>query len=122
MEKETEVIKADIKNPIQIDFSKGISNFFLKTLIVTVSIAILISFVIEAIPKIPENQRNKLIFVSFIQNPYILWELASIEEKKGNIDKATILIQAAIGIMEMHGASDKALKKYQDRLEQLGSN
>ena len=122
MENETEVIKADIKNPIQIDFSKGISNFFLKTLIVTVSITILISFVIEAIPKIPETQRNKLIFVSFIQNPYILWELASIEEKKGNIDKATILIQAAIGIMEMHGASDKALKKYQDRLEQLGSN
>lgn len=38
---------------------------------------------------------------------------------KGNVKNASSLIEAAIGLLEMNGASDKSLKKYQERLEKL---
>ena len=44
-----------------------------------------------------------------------------IEEENGNVKAATSYMEAAIGLMEMNGASDRALEKYQERLEKINS-
>jgi hypothetical protein len=72
-------------------------------------------------PKIPETQRNKLILLSLVQNPDVLWKLSIMEEEKGNNKNAVTYIEAAIGLMEMYGASDQSLRKYQERLEKINS-
>ena len=76
---------------------------------------------IAEMPWIPETERNKLILLSFFQNPYVLWKLSVIEEENGNVKAATSYMEAAIGLMEMNGASDRALEKYQERLEKINS-
>lgn len=121
MKNEIDENKDEHQKEFSLDFSKGIPNFLVKTIVVTVALTFAMGYLIESIPtiKIPETEKNKLIFLSFIQNPYVLWRLSLVEEEKGNFKKASVLIEAAIGLMEMNGASDKALKKYQDRLEKL---
>jgi hypothetical protein len=49
-------------------------------------------------------------------------KLSDFEKDKGNLKDATILMEAAISLMEMHGASEKSIKKYQDKLSELNSN
>jgi hypothetical protein len=105
-----------------INFSKGIPNFILKTIIIVFAFVFALNAVIPDIPKIPETQRNKLILLSFIQSPYVLLKLSDFEKDKGNLKDATILMEAAISLMEMHGASEKSIKKYQDKLSELNSN
>ncbi len=111
----------DDRNDDDLDFSKGIPNFILKTVIITIGVIFAISVLTPELPKIPETEKNKLILLSFVQNPNILWRLSSLEEEKGNIKNASSYLEAAIGLLEMNGASDKSLKKYQERLEKLNS-
>ena len=114
----------DDRNDNVLDFSKGIPNFILKTVIVTIGVIFAISVLtpeLPELPKIPETEKNKLILLSFVQNPNILWRLSVLEEEKGNIKNASSYLEAAIGLLEMNGASDKSLKKYQERLEKLNS-
>ena len=105
-----------------INFSQGMPNFILKTVIIVFAFVFALNAVIPDIPKIPETQRNKLILLSFIQSPYVLWKLSDFERDKGNLKDATVLMEAAISLMEMHGASEKSIKKYQDKLSELSSN
>ena len=114
-------LKQDAMNGVSLNYLIGIKNFILKTLIVTIAIIITISSLVPEIPKIPETERNKLILLSFVQNPYVLWRLSEIEEEKGNIKNASTYIMAAIGLMEMNGASDKSLNKYYERLVKINS-
>ena len=102
-------------------FSAGIPNFILKTVIVVTAITLTASSMIPEMPWIPETERNKLILLSFIQNPDVLWKLSVMEQENGNVKAATSYMEAAIGLMEMNGASDKSLKKYQERLEKINS-
>jgi hypothetical protein len=104
-----------------INFSKDIPNFILKTVVIVFAFVFALNAVIPDIPKIPETQRNKLILLSFIQSPYVLWKLSDFEKDKGNLKDAAILMEAAISLMEMHGASEKSLKKYQEKLSELNS-
>lgn len=113
--------KDDDKSEVSLDFSKGIPNFILKTAIVTIAITLSISYLLPEMPRIPETERNKLILLSLVQNPNILWKLSIMEEEKGNNKKAVTYIEAAIGLMEMNGASDQSLRKYQERLEKINS-
>lgn len=102
-----------------IDFSAGLPNFIIKTGIVSVAIVLSLSALLPDIPKIPETDRNKLILLSFIQNPNVLWKLSAIEAARGKKDNAVTYLEAAIGLLEMHGASEKTIKKYQDQIETL---
>ena len=116
--------KDDDKSEDSIDFSKGIPNFILKTVIVTIAVTLSINYLLQEIPempRIPETERNKLILLSLVQNPNILWKLSIMEEEKGNNKNAVTYIEAAIGLMEMNGASDQSLRKYQERLEKINS-
>jgi len=104
------------KEFIKIKLTESLVPFVLKTFVLFLFIAIT---VVATVPKYHETERNKLILISFIQNPYVLWELSSIEERGGNNAKAVVYIEAAIGLLEMNGASEKALLKYQNKLNAL---
>ena len=111
-----------LENPKEKNQMKSVFDFFLKTLIVTIAITASIGFLMPDIPefpRIPETEKNKLILLSFVQNPYVLWRLSQREEIKGNLENAATYIEAAIGLMEMNGASEKNLEKYRNRLEKL---
>ena len=108
-----------------IDLPFGIQNFLAKTVIVSIAVVVSLSFLIPDLPnipdlpKIPETEQNKLLLLSFVQNPYVLWRLSEIEESKGKNENASKYMEAAIGLMEMHGATEKYLEKYRDRLIRL---
>jgi len=113
--------KKDQENDISTDLSKGISNFIIKTVVVVAAITISLSLLTPEMPKVPETERNKLILLGFVQNPYVLWRLSAIEEEKGKLKNSITYIEAAIGLMEMNGASEKGIRKYKERLEELNS-
>lgn len=107
---------AENKEFMKIKITESLVPFIFKTLVVFVFIAITI---VATVPRYHETERNKLILISFIQNPYVLWELSLIEERKGSNAKAVVYLEAAIGLLEMNGASEKALLKYQNKLNAL---
>lgn len=107
---------SETKDLSKIKLTENLVPFVLKTFVVFVFFAITS---IAFIPKFHETERNKLILLSFIQNPYVLWELSLIEERGGNNAKAAIYLDAAIGLLEMNGASEKTIAKYQNRVNAL---
>jgi hypothetical protein len=119
MQTDKKVNEENNANDLNIDFSNGVSNFLVKTFIVSFAIVASVSFIVPEIPKIPETEQNKLLLLSFIQNPFVLWRLSELEEAKGKNENASRYVEAAIGLMEMHGASEKSLEKYRDRLKKL---
>jgi len=126
MSPEEKINKDQIPNTLSKNSDNDIVNFLIKIIIVVSLVTASIEYLLPSksdldklLPKIPETERNKLIMMSFIQNPYVLSSLATMEEEKGNFKKAADFLEAAIGLMEMHGASEKSLKKYQDRLDKL---
>ena len=112
-------IDSNVRSNEGIDLSSGMSNFIIKTAIVSTAIVLSLGALLPDIPKIPETERNKLIALSFIQNPNILWKLSSLEIVRGKKENAISCLEAAIGLLEMHGASEKIIKKYQDQIDAL---
>ena len=104
----TELLKAKL--------TESLLPFILK---IAVVFFFIVATIITVLPKYRETERNKLILISFIQNPYVLKELSSIEERGGNNAKAVVYLEAAIGLLEMNGASEKALLTYQNKLNAL---
>jgi hypothetical protein len=104
------------KELLKAKLTESLLPFILKTSVVFFFIA---ATIFTVVPKYRETERNKLILISFIQNPYVLWELSLIEERGGNNAKAVVYLEAAIGLLEMNGATEKALLKYQNKLNTL---
>ena len=96
--------------------------FLYKAIIIFIAINFTLFFSIPDFPRIPETERNKLIFISLIQNPYVFWNLSIKEEESGKFTNAIIYIEAAIGLMEMNGASEKNIEKYRSKLLKLKSH
>ena len=106
---------------ITIDLASGLTNFIIKTFIISISIVLSLTYLFSQIPKFEEKEKNKIILVSFIQNPAILMKLAINEENKGEKLKAIFYLEAAIGLMEMHGAKENYILKYQEKINELKS-
>ena len=119
MTSEKKVNENNNVDELDIDLPMGIQNFLAKTVIVSFAVVASLSFLIPDLPKIPETEQNKLLLLSFVQNPYVLWRLSELEESKGKNENASKYMEAAIGLMEMHGAAEKSLEKYRDRLIRL---
>lgn len=102
----------------RIDLSKGFPNFLIKLISICISVVLVIGLLV---PNFPETQRNKLVLLGLIQNPYVLLELSQMEEERGRLDKAVLYTSAAIGLLEMHGASEKVINRYQQRVKHLKS-
>jgi len=114
------------KEILEIKIDKSIFTFIIKAVVVGLIFLFVIKYLFgnikfPEIPKIPETEKNKLILLSFVQNPYVLLRLSQIEIENKNYTKAQIYLESAIGLMEMHGASDKALLKYENELKNLKS-
>lgn len=75
----------------------------------------------KSISKTLEQEKNKIILASFIQNPVALSKLSEFDEKDGKISKAILDIELAIGLLEMHGAAPATIAKYQERITYLKS-
>jgi hypothetical protein len=104
------------KELLKAKLTESLLPFILKTAVVFFFIA---ATIMTVVPKYRETERNKLILISFIQNPYVLSELSYIEERGGNNAKAVVYLEAAIGLLEMNGATEKALLKYKNKLDTL---
>ena len=112
------------KNEFVINLSNGIIGFLVKTVVISLAVVITLNALIPDIPdipKIPETEQNKLILLSFIQSPYVLWRLSELEEARGKNENASKYIEAAIGLMEMHGSSERYLEKYRERLKKINT-
>ena len=68
-----------------------------------------------------EKDKNKVILLSFVQNPAALYKISEFDEKEGKIIKAILDIEMAIGLLEMHGATSTTISKYQARITYLKS-
>jgi hypothetical protein len=104
------------KELLKAKLTESLVPFIIKTTILFLFIG---ATIITIFPKYRETERNKLILISFIQNPYTLSELSYIEERGGNNAKAVVYLEAAIGLLEMNGATEKALLKYKNKLDTL---
>ena len=107
----------EMKESIKESATGSLAPFIVKTVIVFAVFFVSIS---SLLPRFHETERNKLILLSFIQNPYVLWRLSLIEDRSGNKEKARLYLEAAIGLLEMNGASEKVLIRYQQKLNALG--
>lgn len=92
-------------------------KFLLKTVIVVVAILILTPDFSRL--KALETEKNKLIAISFVQNPRVLWLLSEKEEQEQKVGVAIRYMEAAIGLLEMHGANQVVVRMYQERLDSL---
>jgi len=90
--------------------------FILKSIIFVLSIYFVSLIIVPSFPKIPDNERNRLLIVSFIQNPHILYKLSVLKEDAGDISNSILFMESAIGLLEMNGASNSVIERYNKRL------
>jgi hypothetical protein len=96
-------------------------NFLIKSLIVFSCITgsiILLMPDFSSLQRL-ETDQNKLIALSFIQNPKALWKLSEAEESKGKLSNAVRYMELAIGLLEMHGSRGEIISKYETRMVEL---
>lgn len=72
-----------------------------------------------SLTKIFKEEKTKILMLSFIQNPAVLYKLSEIEERKGSIRSAIRDVELAIGLLEMHGADRQIVERYSDRVMKL---
>lgn len=100
---------------------KRILFFSLKVSVVTVAIVFAFNNMCSNCSFPPKNEITKLFLISFIQNPYVLYQLSEMEKKKGNSEKAKVYIEAALALVEIHGAPKNVLEKYKNMLDDLNN-
>ncbi len=74
-----------------------------------------------SIKKEAKHEKTRLALMSFIQNPEALYRASEIDEKAGKLNDAAMEMQMAIGLLEMHNASQVLIKRYTTRLDHLNS-
>jgi hypothetical protein len=100
--------------------TKTITYFALKAIIITICIGFLIPSLTPDM-KWAKTMQGKIILASFIQNPSTLWKMAEQQEAEKKYKDAAILIDLAIGLLEMSCASTQTLSKYQRKRDYLNS-
>ena len=100
--------------------TKYITTFTLKAVVITLCIAFLIPSLKPEF-KWAKTMSGKLIIASFIQNPTVLWKLAEELEAEKKYKDAAILMELAIGLLEMNCSSAQTLSKYQKKLDHLNT-
>jgi len=98
-------------------------DFSIKAAIVVILIALMIKSVSPDMDKWRklDNPMTTLMLLSLVNNPRALLKASEIEEGEGKLDQAVREMELAVGLLEMHGASEQTLSIYQNRLEKLRS-
>ena len=113
--------------------TQNIKQFAIKAAIVFLLIVIASGYILQEVqswkyslmsylPKemnyIPK-EKNRVILLSFIQNPAALDKLSTLDEKDGNLENAVAELELAIGLLEMHGARQEVIGRYKAKLREL---
>ena len=108
--------------------SQNVRQFAIKASIIFMLIVIAVGYIIQDIESVATaiknsvpKEKNKILLLSFVQNPAALYRVAEIDEREGNLEYAIIDIELAIGLLEMHGATQQAIEKYTKKLQLLNS-
>ena len=72
-----------------------------------------------SLTKIFSEEKTKILMLSFIQNPEVLYKLSEIAERNGSTSGAIRDVELAIGLLEMHGADRRIVERYSDRAIKL---
>jgi hypothetical protein len=98
------------------------TSFITKVIVVAVAVGGLISLLTPNTDKLSrfDTPANRLVALSFVQNPEALYMISEMRESDNRIDLAIREMRLAIGLLEMHNADAATLKRYRDRLNQLG--
>lgn len=115
--------------------TQNVRQFVIKASIIFILIVIASGYIIQEIhawkysvmsyfPKeinhIPK-EKNRVLLLSFIQNPAALDKLSMLDEKDGNLENAITELELAIGLLEMHGARQEVIDRYEVKLRVLNS-
>ena len=100
--------------------------FVAKTAAVFALTVVFLDFVLadfREVKRVLENnfktEQAKLYILSFVQNPAALYKTSEIKEKEGKLERATLEMELAIGLLEMHNADKQVINRYYARLEKL---
>lgn len=113
------------------------AGFMAKVVIVTVAVALGITYVAGAILEAVVNTKNLQPLQEKVRkatrdektrvrltgllthNPAVHLRVAAIEEAKGNLEAAIEEIELALGLLELHAADRATQEKYRSRLQEL---
>ena len=73
----------------------------------------------KEIKNIYNDEQNKIIILSFIQNTVALENMAERDVSKNNFKDAILKYQLAIGLFEMHGANEKYINDCEIKIANL---
>jgi len=110
-------------------FMHNLRLFFIKTAIIFMAIYLCIilplSKAVEhgfsGFDQVLTKPSTKLILIGLISNPEVLYQIASEELSKGNLDKANNFLLAAIGVIESHQASVAYKAKFYELEKRIAS-
>ncbi len=104
-----------------------IKIFAIKTATFMLMLGVLVSFLMPDIEGLAgtirgvllKKEKDKILLISFIQNPAALYRISELEEKEGKLESAITWLEMGIGLLEMHTASPLVISRYSDRLKRL---
>jgi hypothetical protein len=100
----------------------GIGVFFVKSVIVSIMIYLVVTMLLPNMKNIREEwkdflskRENQALVLSFIQNPVALTIAGERDIERMNYADAVLKFELAVGLLEMHGASPATIQPYQAR-------
>ena len=118
----------DTQPPSHSPTTNGIGALALRTLVVSIVIALALSAVFPDIgqslkglvKQAKKDEQVRLRLTGFLtQNPAVHWRMAEIYESKGDFSEASTEIELAIGLLELHSARQAVIDRYSERLLSL---
>ena len=100
--------------------------FFAKSFIFIVTFFLVLLFFIPDTSKLEShlkefasNKANQAMLLSFIQNPEALSIASDRDLFREKFDDAQLKLEIALGLLEMHGASQQLINQYESRINNI---
>jgi hypothetical protein len=103
--------------------NKTETSFVTKVIVIAVAVGALLTFLMPNTDKLSrfDTPANRLVALSFVQNPEALYMISEMRESDNRIDLAIREMRLAIGLLEMHNADAAILRRYRERLHLLSN-
>lgn len=97
------------------------TSFVTKVVVVVLAILLVVAYLTPNTDRLKrfDTPINKIFLLSFIVNPEALYMASELWEEQKKYDNAVREMRLAIGLLEMHNADPKVIKRYQDRIDSL---
>ncbi len=97
------------------------TSFVTKVVVVVLAILLVVAYLTPNMDRLKrfDTPINKIFLLSFIVNPEALYMASELWEEQKKYDNAVREMRLAIGLLEMHNADPKVIKRYQDRIDSL---